>query len=171
MLFRSGSIDINIFNPYTSRAAVFYPLQTFSKSKDVDFTNIPVCIEAVNKEDEVILYDLAKKISSDVQLVSSEQRKYLHLAAVFACNFTNHMYDIASEILETNGLSFDIIKPLLKETYDKILTLSPSQAQTGPAVRYDENIINNQFQLIKDKDVKDIYLSLSRNIYKYSKKK
>lgn len=167
----AGSVDMNIFKDYSERGAVYYPLQTFSKEKEVNYREIPVCVEAVRKEDEAILMSLASKLSDHPEKVTSEQRKYLHLSAVFACNFTNHMYDIASVILKENNLSFDIIRPLIKETCDKIMTLSPREAQTGPAVRYDENIINRQTGLLEDPVLKDIYKLLSKNINNYSKKK
>ena len=138
----AGSVSMNIFKPFFKNYGVFYPLQTFSKSRKVDFSNIPFFIEGSDLNVINILKDAASEISDKVYFIDSEQRKQLHLSAVFACNFTNHMYDIASKILKENNIPFEALKPLIRETADKIDVLSPNDAQTGPAVRYDENIIN-----------------------------
>lgn len=166
----AGSVNIDIFRHYTKRGAVFYPLQTFSKTKAVDFNSIPIFIETFNSIDNQILTEIANRISEKVQYATSEQRKYIHLSAVFACNFTNLLYDISSKILTENNLSFDILKPLINETINKLSNMSPSQAQTGPAVRYDKNVIDMQTEMINDDDLKKLYLLMSKLIFEYSNK-
>lgn len=159
----SGSVAMEALND-TNRKGVFYPLQTFSKSKEVDFTSIPICLEAENIKDYTILETLAKTISNSVYNVNSEQRKALHVAAVFVCNFTNHLYQIGNEICQQNKLSFDILKPLIQETANKILSLSPEEAQTGPAKRKDSQTINAHLNFLTDEHQKEIYKILTKSI-------
>lgn len=165
----AGSVPITIFEKYSKNYGVMYPLQTFSKEQLVDFKKIPFFIEANNSKNEDIIFTIATELSEKVQRLSSEKRKYLHLSAVFACNFTNHMYTIANNILEQQGLDFSVILPLIDETASKVHHLSPKEAQTGPAVRFDHNIIEKQIKLI-DKETANIYLSISKNIYKTHQK-
>ena len=164
----AGNIPMSVFEPHAKRYGVFYPLQTFSKNKKVNFSNIPFFVEANSEKDATLLTDMALKISQDVRVISSEQRKYIHLAAVFACNFTNHMYAISEKLLKEHGLPFDILQPLIQETSDKIKKISPVTAQTGPAVRYDENVMNKQLSLLKDDQLKEIYRLLSKNIHAFA---
>lgn len=159
----SGNVSINQL-PNDCRRGVFYPLQTFSKEKEVGFSDIPICIEAESQKDINALSELAGYISKKVQEVSSTQRKSLHLAAVFANNFTNHLFQIAHEICNKNDLSFDLIKPLILETANKIKTLTPFEAQTGPARRHDSSTINDHEELLKDSDRKKIYEQLTQSI-------
>lgn len=159
----SGNVSINQL-PNDCRRGVFYPLQTFSKEKEVGFSDIPICIEAESQKDINALSELAGYISKKVQEVSSTQRKSLHLAAVFANNFTNHLFQIAHEICNKNDLSFDLIKPLILETANKMKTLSPFEAQTGPARRHDSSTINDHEELLKDSDRKKIYEQLTQSI-------
>jgi len=162
-----GSISIREFEGFTTRFGVFYPLQTFSVNKSVDFSVIPICIEACNQDVLEKLTDLGGLISQKVIMLNSESRRKLHLAAVFACNFTNYMYDAASQIMEDSGIEFEIIKPLIAETAYKIKTMTPYAAQTGPAVRYDEKIIKKHlYMLTKKPELKKIYKLLSKNIHK-----
>lgn len=147
----------------SSEKGVFYPLQTFSKTKEVNFKNVPICIEATSPEVEKILIQLAKKISNNVTIITSEQRKYIHLAAVFANNFSNHLFAIASKICEDNNINFDILKPLIAETVEKIQTLPPQKAQTGPASRNDEKTIKKHLHLLHKEDAK-IYKILTKSI-------
>jgi predicted short-subunit dehydrogenase-like oxidoreductase (DUF2520 family) len=105
-------------------------------------------------------------VSEKVQELSTEDRKYLHLAAVFACNFTNHCYDLAAKVLESHGMSFDVMLPLVDETARKVHELAPHEAQTGPAVRYDENVISMQAEMLKEfPALKDIYERMSLSIF------
>lgn len=165
----AGSIPINIFEKYNDRYGVLYPFQTFSKDRYLDFKTIPIFIEANNKKDLSILTTIANQISNKVYPLSSEKRQYIHLTGVFACNFVNHMYSISQDILKKEGIPFDITLPLIDETAAKVHSLSPKEAQTGPAIRYDENVINKHIQLIEDADLKEIYALISKNIYKTNK--
>jgi len=140
-----------------NRRGVFYPLQTFSKQRKVDFSTIPICIEAEGVSDLELLQTLGKSISENVLEISSQKRVKLHLAAVFVNNFTNHLYRIGSEILEKEGLSFDLLKPLIIETASKIEHLSPAQAQTGPGRRNDQKTIQKHLRLLEENEYRDIY--------------
>ena len=165
----SGSLSIKALSD-KNRKGVFYPLQTFSKSKAVDFTTIPVCLEAQNENDYKILETVAESISEHIFKVNSEQRKALHVAAVFVSNFVNHMYQMGSQICTENQLPFDILKPLIQETANKILTLSPKEAQTGPAKRNDTQTINNHLAFLTDENQKEIYKLLTKSIIDHGKK-
>jgi predicted short-subunit dehydrogenase-like oxidoreductase (DUF2520 family) len=168
----AGTISINEFAGLATKFGVFYPVQTFSVDKLVDFRNIPICIEANNMEVQQKLYEIAGLISDKIYLINSEQRKKIHLAAIFACNFTNYMYDISSKILSDAGIDFEIIQPLIVETADKVQTLSPYRAQTGPAVRKDDNTIKQHISLLsKYFRYKIIYKLLTNSIYKRHHKK
>ena len=162
-----GTISIREFQGFSSRFGVFYPLQTFSVNKPVDFSNIPICIEACNQDVQDKLTDLAALISERVVLLNSEARRKVHLAAVYACNFTNYMYDIASQILENSGIPFDIMYPLISETAEKVKTMKPHSAQTGPALRMDETTIDKHLNMLnKSRDFKNIYKVLTKSIHK-----
>jgi predicted short-subunit dehydrogenase-like oxidoreductase (DUF2520 family) len=165
----SGSVSIAAIDN-KNRQGVFYPLQTFSKSKEVDFKTIPICIETKNEKDFQILEKVAKSISNTVYKINSEQRKALHIAAVFVCNFVNHLYQIGNDICIENDLPFDILKPLIQETANKILTLSPNQAQTGPAKRKDTQTLNAHLSFLSDENQKEIYKLLTKSIIDNGKK-
>jgi predicted short-subunit dehydrogenase-like oxidoreductase (DUF2520 family) len=165
----SGSVSIEAIDN-KNRPGVFYPLQTFSKSKEVDFKTIPICIETKNEKDFQILEKVAKSISNTVYKINSEQRKALHIAAVFVCNFVNHLYQIGNDICIENDLPFDILKPLIHETANKILTLSPNQAQTGPAKRKDTQTMNAHLSFLSDENQKEIYKMLTKSIIDNGKK-
>ena len=166
----AGSVDINIFEGKSKRYAVFYPLQTFSKTKDVIFADIPIFIEASSSEVEKNMVQLAKTIGCKHHIIDSTQRSQLHLAAVFACNFSNLMYGLAADIVGDANLDFDILKPLINETASKINFLSPIEAQTGPATRFDLDIIEKHKSLISDYPaLTDIYDKLSKLIYARTK--
>ncbi len=149
----------------TEHIGVFYPLQTFSKGKRVDFSEIPICVEGDTQFAHEALTELAHSISDNVQEVNSAQRKVLHLAAVFACNFTNHMFTISKEILENGNLNFDILKPLIAETLNKSFELGPENAQTGPAVRGDLETLDRQHELLTNQpELAEIYRQISQHI-------
>jgi predicted short-subunit dehydrogenase-like oxidoreductase (DUF2520 family) len=161
----SGSVPIHILKNISKNYGVFYPLQTFSKDKKVDFKTTPICIEANNPVTARTLKYFARSISNKVQEISSDQRKTIHLAAVFANNFSNHLYSIAEDILTKNKLSFDLLKPLIEETAGKIKNNSPAKMQTGPAIRGDKKTIDAHLKLLKkDKRIKAIYKILSESI-------
>lgn len=161
----SGTTDINLLKNSHNKG-VFYPLQSFSKQKEVDFSHVPLCIEAENKEDLELLETLGKSLKSKTYIVNSEQRKHLHLAAVFANNFSNHMFTLAEEICNKNNVPFEVLKPLIQETTKKIETLSPAKAQTGPAARGDQKTIENHLELL-DTYQQELYLKITQSIKKY----
>ena len=148
------------------RKSVFYPLQTFSKSKNLDYSKIPFFIDAENENDEEILKNLASKISKNVMLANDEIRKYIHLTAVFACNFVNHLYARAKEISDSQGIPFDYFLPLIDETTQKIHELEPKLAQTGPAIRNDEKVLKLHESLLTDEEKLKIYKTLNESIKK-----
>ena len=165
----SGALAMDVLNA-KNRRGVFYPLQTFSKSKEINFKEIPICIEAENDNDYLVLEMLAKTISNSVCNINSEQRKALHVAAVFVSNFTNYMYQIGNEICKKNNMSFDILKPLIQETANKILFISPEMSQTGPAKRRDTQTINAHLNFLNNNNHKEIYKMLTKSIIDNDKK-
>ncbi len=167
----SGSLPIEILQKAGLQAGVFYPLQTFSKNIQPDFSRIPLCIEALNKDHEQALFQMASDISNDVRYINSQQREIIHIAAVFACNFTNHLFSIAEEILGKKDISFDIMYPLIQETLRKAMQQKPSLVQTGPAIREDEDIMQKHLkQLSTLPDYEKIYNFISQSIIRNSKK-
>ena len=158
----SGSVAMNSLNN-KGRKGVFYMLQTFSKNKIVDFSEVPFCLEAENEKDYILLELLANLIGKKVYAINSEQRKALHIAAVFVNNFSNHMYKIGSDICAENNVPFAILEPLIKETASKIETLSPAEAQTGPAIRKDQRTINEHLALL-NKQQQEIYTTVTKSI-------
>lgn len=159
----SGSLPMETLSS-KNRKGVFYPLQTFTKNKTVDFKTIPICLESESATDLNVLQNVAHSISDKVFGISSEQRKYLHVSAVFVNNFVNHLYKIGSDICTENNVPFDILKPLIRETADKILTLSPEEAQTGPAKRNDSQTIQRHLDFLSDENQKNIYKLLTQSI-------
>lgn len=159
----AGSMPISVFEGYTSRYGVWYPMQTFSKERRVDFAEIPVFIEGEAPQ----IRQLAESVSKRVYELSTADRKYLHLAAVFACNFTNHCYALAAGILEQHGLPFDVMLPLIDETARKVHVMHPQEAQTGPAVRYDKNVIGMQASMLEG-NMRKLYEQLSVSIHEQS---
>lgn len=161
----SGSTSIDIFRDKFSHYGVFYPFQTFSIGKDVDFKKVPILIEGSESMSLSALKSVALSISDKVQECSSDQRKILHIAAVFACNFTNYFYTISQKLLEENGLAFDLIRPLILETALKVQEIMPGEAQTGPAARNDLSIINSHLEQLKNEpELSAIYRLLSDQI-------
>lgn len=159
----SGSVNMESLDD-KNRKGVFYPLQTFSKNKDVDFSVIPINLEAQLAEDYALLEKLAHSISKKVYKVDSSQRKALHVAAVFTCNFVNHLYQIGSEICEEHNLQFEMLQPLIQETAQKIKTLSPLEAQTGPAKRNDVKTIESHLAFLTQENHKKIYELITQSI-------
>ncbi len=158
----SGAIDQDVIKH--NRRGVFYPLQTFSKKKKLNFKGIPFCIEASKSEDYNTLMRLATLLSPIVYNINSHQRKVLHVAAVFACNFSNYMYMISDEILHKENIPLDILHPLIKETASKVSSYKPKDVQTGPAVRKDKEVIDTHLKYLKKGKNYDIYKLLSENI-------
>ncbi|MCM4159013.1 DUF2520 domain-containing protein [Antarcticibacterium flavum] len=164
MLHTSGATPLAAFESF-EKAGVFYPLQTFSKNKPVDFKEIPICIEAKNESQLKMTEQLALKISPAVYKINSEQRRSLHVAAVFVSNFVNFLYSQGEQICRQNKIPFEILHPLIKETALKIKNLSPFDAQTGPAKRGDSDVINEHLGLLNE-DQKTIYNLLTNSIKK-----
>ena len=153
-----------------NRKGVFYPLQTFSKAKDLNFRQIPLCLETEDKDDYILLESLAKELSDNVYVISSEQRQNLHVTAVFVCNFVNHLFTIGKEIADENEIPFEIFYPLIDETVSKIHSLEPKKAQTGPAIREDYATIDKHLLKISDDNYKNIYKLLTNSIIQNGKK-
>ena len=161
----SGSLPLEILKG-NYRKASFYPLQTFSKTKNLDYSKIPFFIETENQIDEKSLFELASIISENVETSDYEKRKYIHLTAVFACNFVNHLFARAKEISDSQDLPFQYFIPLIDETVEKIHHLEPKLAQTGPAVRGDERILKLHEELIKDEQHLKVYQLMNESIKK-----
>ncbi len=157
----SGTVALEAISQ--SRKGVFYPLQSFSKNKTVDFHKVPFCLEVNQESDFTILSELANILGAKHYAIDSKQRKKLHLAAVFVNNFTNHMYQIGQEICEEHQVPFEILYPLIEETSKKINTLSPKEAQTGPAKRNDIQTINNHLEQLNSQQQK-IYKIITKSI-------
>lgn len=161
----SGTTSIDSLSMHVKNSGVFYPLQTFSRDKSVSFSTIPLCVEAKGENDLQLLRTLGSKLSTKVYELDGEKRKILHLAAVFACNFPNHLYNLASQILSKNNLDFDLIRPLIAETADKVMNDLPANVQTGPAVRQDKNTMNKHVIMLADlPELQEIYQTLSNSI-------
>jgi predicted short-subunit dehydrogenase-like oxidoreductase (DUF2520 family) len=163
----SGAVSLGALSAMISKAGVFYPLQTFSKNKEIDFFTVPLCIEGIDEEITGQLEQLAQTISNRLYRINSAQRKVLHLAAVFACNFPNYLYGAAQQLLEKQQMDFEMLRPLILETAQKVQNRLPAEVQTGPAVRNDENTIAAHLQMLNDKPaLKSIYALLSQEIIK-----
>lgn len=161
----SGTLPLSLLDGFANRG-VFYPLQTFSKNRPLNVGRVPFCIEANSRPTEEKLVALAQSISRTVYLVSSQERKVLHVGAVFACNFTNHLLAVAKDLVEAENLEFDLLKPLIEETFAKALAAaSPAGVQTGPAVRGDEQTIQSHLKHLSDKPLQQkIYRLLTESI-------
>jgi predicted short-subunit dehydrogenase-like oxidoreductase (DUF2520 family) len=150
-----------------NRRGVLYPLQSFSKEIEINFINVPICIEANDKKDRQKLEMVATAIGSPKYFIQSDQRKILHLAAVFVNNFTNQLYRISHELTDNKNINFDILKPLIAETSKKVQKLSPYKSQTGPAKRGDKKTIKQHCKLLEDYPTyKKIYELLTHSIQK-----
>lgn len=159
----SGSVGIHDLDKKLRRG-VFYPLQTFSKDVNIDFKHVPLCIEALEKEDFNTLKSIGAALGSPCYKINTEQRQTLHLAAVFVNNFTNQLYRIGHEISDIKAINFDILKPLIVETAKKVQHISPYMAQTGPAKRHDKKTIKKHLKLLEDHTHKEIYELLTKSI-------
>ena len=170
----AGSVPMSVFPETmhyelcTMNYGVLYPMQTFSKDRSVNFREIPCFVEASDNNTLGAIKTLASKISDHVLEMSSEKRRKLHLAAVFACNMTNHCYRLAEKVLEEEGIDFSLYLPLIQETANKVKELSPRKAQTGPMVRYDKTIMDAQIALINDERTRQIYRLMADSIHEDS---
>lgn len=161
----SGSVSIHDLDKKNQRA-VFYPLQTFSKDAELNFSEIPICIEVTEKANLQFMKDLAEALGCKAHKITTEQRQTLHLSAVFINNFTNQLYRIAHEISDAKSINFDILKPLIMETARKVQDMSPYMAQTGPAKRNDKKTIKRHLKQIESEEHKAIYELLTASIKK-----
>lgn len=167
----AGSIGLDVFPEKMRRIGVFYPLQTFSKERKVLFNDLPFLLESPDIQSAVILENLAKTIGGKVYFVDSEHRRMLHLAAIFACNFVNHMLTVSKEVAFKSGFPFEILGALIKETISKALEIGPENSQTGPAVRNDLNTIEKHLELLSfSPELRMIYNDMTHSIINYYKK-
>ena len=167
----SGSVGLDVFNVLCDSCGVLYPMQTFSKEREVDFMRIPCFIEASDNSGTMdTIAGIANHLSANVQCVDSEKRKRLHLAAVFANNFTNHCYRLAEKMLEGTDVDFSTFLPIIEETAKKVSKMSPRNAQTGPMVRNDVTVMERQLNLIPDERTKKLYRLMAESIHEDSKK-
>jgi len=162
----SGLHTMNLLKKCSENYGIFYPLQTLTIKRKINTNAIPICIEANSKTNQELLSDLAYLFTKNVSIVDSEERKILHLAAVFACNYTNYLYSIAADILKNAKIPFNLLHPLIKETAEKAIETGPNEAQTGPAHRNDLKVIQSHKKMLKNKEQKNIYSLLSKSIIK-----
>ncbi|TRZ42322.1 Rossmann-like and DUF2520 domain-containing protein [Robertkochia solimangrovi] len=161
----SGNTDLEILAKH-GRTGVFYPLMTFSKHQRLELKKVPICIEAKNAENELLLYNTAVALSENVHRISSEQRRFIHLTAVFVNNFVNHLIYQGKVISDNNNIPFEIFSPLIEETIKKAFSSNPFNAQTGPARRNDTKTINSHLEILSDPLQREIYELLTLSIIK-----
>lgn len=158
----SGSKPIDVLAGCAKATGVFYPMQTFTKDVPLEYSEIPFFIEGSDSDSETVLCDLARLISPNVRLAGSDDRRKLHLAAVFACNFTNALIGVADDLLHENGMDYTVMLPLIRQTVAKLYSVPPKDAQTGPAARHDMSVINRQHDMLESKpELQSIYDSIS----------
>jgi len=172
MVHTSGVTHLQTLLNYTDLAGVFYPLQTFSKTREIDFLTVPLCIEAADESIHKTLKELAQSISNNVYDIDSAQRKVLHLAAVFACNFPNYLYGVAQGLLAQKDIQFDLLRPLILETAQKVQEHFPADVQTGPAIREDFKTMDTHLEMLTNEPgLEQVYKILSQGIIKKGKSK
>lgn len=163
----SGSTSLDVLLDYTNNAGVLYPLQTFSKTREVDFLTVPLCIEAANDSICTDIKQLAATVSNSIYSINSAGRKILHLAAVFACNFPNYLYGVAQQLLAGHEIDFNLLRPLILETAQKVQQQLPANVQTGPAVRNDQTTMAAHLQMLEGQPhLQAMYTLLSQGIIK-----
>lgn len=161
----SGTVSCQCLKDYAEQYGVIYPLQTFTKSQDMRKLEVPLCLESdFAGEHKTLMWELARELSPTCYEVSEAQRAKMHVAAVFACNFSNAMYQIAYKLLKENGLPFEILLPVLRQTVEKVSQMTPAEAQTGPAVRGDVNVMRAQMDSLEDERMREIYRIMSELI-------
>jgi predicted short-subunit dehydrogenase-like oxidoreductase (DUF2520 family) len=167
----AGSIGLDMFPEHIKKSGVFYPLQTFSHGREVSFKGLPVLLESSDQQSSAILDDLAQKMECETHHFNSEQRLMIHMAAVFICNFTNHMLTEGKQVTVKADVPFEIFYPLLRETVSKAIDLGPEKSQTGPAIRNDSNTIEKHLELLSfSPELQKIYSDISMSIINYYKK-
>lgn len=166
----AGSLGLDVFPVFLKHTGVFYPLQTFSEHRKISFRDLPFFLEASDPFSSGILRDIAELISSNVHFLDTEHRRFLHVAAVFACNFTNHMLTAGKQITEKAGISFEVLEPLINETVMKAIETGPENSQTGPAFRSDKGTIKRHIELLSfSPELQDIYKEMTKSIIKFYK--
>lgn len=166
----AGSIPMEVLSRF-KKSGVFYPFQTLSKERKIDYNDVPFLIEGSDEETTQKLLRLAGILSAKVSRADSSLRATLHIAAVLSCNFVNHLYSLSADLLESGGLSFKYLTPLIKETTQKILYMSPREAQTGPAIRNDKDVMEKHLERLENNpSLREIYRLLSNDILKYHKR-
>jgi predicted short-subunit dehydrogenase-like oxidoreductase (DUF2520 family) len=164
----AGSYGLDIFPEKILKRGVFYPLQTFSRGRNINFFDLPFLLESSDVESSEILISLAESIGGKVHFVDTEQRRMIHLAAVFVCNFTNHMLTLGRNVALKADFPFELLVPLLKETISKAIDLGPENSQTGPAVRNDRNTIEKHLELLSySTELQKVYSELTESIIEY----
>lgn len=167
----SGTTPLSVLEMIDGPVGVFYPMQTFSKDVALDYSEIPFFIEGKDKLTENTLYDVARLISEHVTIADSEKRRNLHVASVLSCNFVNHLWALADRYLSENGLSFNAMHPLIKETVRKACNNHPADVQTGPAARGDIKIINEHLDALdNDPDIQKIYKDITESIMNHNER-
>lgn len=164
----AGSVPLDIFENCSRRYAVLYPMQTFSKKREIDFHKVPCFIESSDEVSLECVSNLARSITNTYKYASSYERTRMHLAAVFACNFTNHCYRLAEQIVEKEGFDFSLFLPLIEETAHKVSIMSAREAQTGPMVRNDKSVMDYQLGLITNERTRMLYRLMAESIYEDS---
>ncbi len=171
LVHTAGSMPLDILARYAENYGVLYPMQTFSKKKEVNFSKVPFLIEGSNSQVVENLSNIAEKFNSKSYIVSSEDRKKIHLAAVFVSNFANHVYALGSDLVQSVNVPFEVLLPLIDETAEKVHYMSPKEAQSGPAVRNDRNVIEMHLSMLKENEnLMKIYRMMSESIYEMTKK-
>lgn len=165
----AGSLPMEIFSSRKANHGVLYPLQTFSRQRGLSFGGIPLFIEGSNPETIAVLEEVASTLSGSVYRMPDEKRKKLHLAAVFACNFVNHLYALSAELIRQEDIPFEVLLPLITETAAKVKEMAPMEAQTGPAVRNDKTVMRQQMEWIDDLHIRELYRLLSESIVRLTK--
>lgn len=165
LVHTSGSQPLSVLEGAASHIGVFYPLQTFTKGKKIDFAQVPIFLESSDRATATTLTKMTRAISGAVHQVTSSQRLALHIAAVFASNFTNHMVTLAHDVLRSNKLDSELMKPLIAETINKALALGPEAAQTGPASRGDLETLDRHYDFLQnDAELAEVYRIISQHI-------
>jgi predicted short-subunit dehydrogenase-like oxidoreductase (DUF2520 family) len=165
LMHTAGSVPLEVFSNSAINCGVLYPLQTFTKGRPVDYSQVPFLIEANTPENLSLIQHVASSVSHQVIEADSTQRLFIHLAAIFASNFSNHMYTLAEKLAVDHNMSFDLLKPLIKETTAKAMDMSPQKAQTGPAVRGNVKVIEKHLELLKDHPrLQEMYRMISKDI-------
>lgn len=164
----SGTIDMDVLVPISGNIGVFYPVQTFSHHRRINFNKVPVCIEGNSELSEQLLINLARRLTQQVHCLDSDQRRILHLGAVFASNFTNFIYAITEELLVSSDIPFNLLEPLIHQTTQNIRHGKVFQSMTGPAMRGDSKVLDKHREMLaQHPDYQEIYNVITSNIIKY----